>query len=248
MQRRAGGNEPKRGDAICISMENYPQGKERPGASFDRGILDLLFKMLYFDVEWLVDTTNLKHELKKIAEKLCKGTSDCFVCFVSAHGNTDKDGHYIIESRGSGSKVYVISDILEPFMTCEELKGIPKVFFINACRGEYQSTDSVVDYVKKNGKDSLVVFSTEEGNASWRYPKDGTLFVKALHEAIYLNSEKEDVAAMVTIANNMLRRDSEASFRGETGKKVWCQVAPSHSNLTGKLYWRKQGPSDSAGN
>lgn len=229
---------------------------ERRGAAVDRGRMEVLFKNLYFDVKWLVDEKDLKRELIKISENIGNDTSDsscdppkkkkkpdCFVCFVSAHGNTDEHGHYITDA--SKSNVYIISDILKPFMMCDALKGIPKVFFINACRGKLRSTDSMVEYVKKSGKDSLVVFSTEEGYESARSPKDGTLFVQALYEAIYLNHEKEDVVAMVRIANNMLRKGSEDRFRKE-GKKVWCQVAPSHSNLTGKLYWRTRGPSESS--
>jgi hypothetical protein len=237
-------------------MEKYPPGLERPGARVDRLKMEFLFNMLHFDVEWLVDREDLKRELTKISKNICNETSDsssapsnkkkkpdCFVCFVSAHGNTDEDGHYITDA--SKSKVYIIGDILEPFMTCDELKGIPKVFFINACRGNHRSTDRVVDYVQKTGKDSLVVFSTEEGNESARSPEDGTLFVQALYEAIYLNHETKDVGAMVTIANNMLRKNSEDRFRREK-KKVLCQVAPSHSNLTGKLYWRTQRPPESS--
>jgi hypothetical protein len=206
-------------------MEKYPPGLERPGARVDRLKMEFLFNMLHFDVEWLVDREDLKRELTKISKNICNETSDsssapsnkkkkpdCFVCFVSAHGNTDEDGHYITDA--SKSKVYIIGDILEPFMTCDELKGIPKVFFINACRGNHRSTDRVVDYVQKTGKDSLVV-------------------------------ETKDVGAMVTIANNMLRKNSEDRFRREK-KKVLCQVAPSHSNLTGKLYWRTQRPPESS--
>ncbi|KAG0575506.1 hypothetical protein KC19_5G008800 [Ceratodon purpureus] len=259
LKRRAKGNlEAKRGDVISISMENYPQDMKRCGAEYDRGKMHALFKTLFFDVKWFVDckAETLKRELIKVSETIGSGTSessctppkkkkkpDCFVCFVSAHGNTDEHGHYITDIWKN--KVYIISDILEPFMKCDGLEGIPKVFFINACRGKLRSTDSMVECVKRTGKDSLVFFSTEEGYESFRSPKNGTLFVQALYEAISLNHEKEDVGSMVTIANNMIRRDSEVLFRKEGHKKVLCQVAPSHSNLTGKVYWRTQGLSES---
>jgi hypothetical protein len=251
LQRRAGGKEAKRGDAILISMEKYPQGRKRHGAQLDRGKMETLFKTLYFDVKCLVDrkAEDLKRELIKISENICKETSDCFVCFVSAHGNTDEHGHYITDA--SESKVYIISDILKPFMTCDSLKGIPKVFFINACRGGHPniqdgSTERVAEYLKKTGKDSLVVFSTEEGNESRRSTEDGTYFVQALYEAIIVNYEKEDVGAMVTIANKMLRKNSEEIWCRFERKKPRCQVAPCLFNLTGKLYWRRRDPSESS--
>lgn len=232
-------------------MEKYPQGRERHGAAFDRGRMDALFNALYFDVGSLVDkkAEDLKRELIKISENIDKEISDCFVCFVSAHGNTDEHGHYITDT--SESKVYIINDILKPFMTCDSLKGIPKVFFINACRGEHpnkqdRSTESVVEYLMKAGKDSLVVFSTEEGNESRRSTEDGTYFVQALYEAIIVNHEKEDVGAMVTIANKILRKNSEEVWLRSESKKPRCQVAPCHFNLTGKLYWRIRDPSESS--
>lgn len=226
-------------------MEKYPPGRERHGAQFDRGRMDALFKMLCFDVTCCVDekADDLKSRLIQISEYVPRETPDCFVCFVSAHGNTDEHGHYITDV--SESKVYTISDILKPFMTCDRLKGIPKVFFINACRGEYRSTDSMVDCVLKTGKDSLVVFSTEEGHESARCPISGTYFVQALYEAIYENREKEDVGAMVTIANKMLRKTTHTILKGNKDKRtVMCRGAPSHSNLTGKLYWRTRDPSE----
>lgn len=249
LQRRAGDKEAKRGDAILISMERYPQGKERHGAQLDRGRLDALFKSLYFDVKHLVDkgAKDLKDDLRKISEGICNETSDCFVCFVSAHGNTDEHGHYIEDEHDS--KMYINNDILKPFMTCDALKGIPKVFFINSCRGDskkqIRSTESIVEYTK-NWKDSLLMFSTEEGNESGRSPKSGTFFVQVLYESIMENHEKEDVGVMVTMANKMLRKNSEEIWLKSQEDKPKCQVAPIYFNLTGKLFWRTRDPSESS--
>lgn len=257
MKKRAepGNNEAlKRGDAILISMEKYPPGRERPGAAVDRGRLETLFSSLHFNVTSYVDkgAEDLKNTLINISETKPEDNSDCFVCFVSAHGNTDERGHYI-EAIGdeSNSNVYIYDDILKRLMTCDALKGIPKVFFINSCRGEYskkqiRSKENVVEYMK-TGKDSLVVFSTEEGNESLRDSESGTFFVQALCEAILLKHEKEDVTAMATMANKMLIKNSTEILKQSQKKnsaKPKCQVAQIHFNLTGKLFWRTRDVSE----
>lgn len=258
LQRQdAGYDNAYRGKALLISMEKYKHHANREGAEFDRGKMDGIFKMLHFDVTSFKDHTahDLKSEMKSTAKDICRAYTDCFVCFVSAHGNTDESGNPYIEDQ-NGDKVDIIKDIMEPFMV--PLQGKPKVFFINACRGEYKmtsqkleaekttttrspttpSTQRMIKYLDDK-KDVLVVFSTEEGNQSGRDTENGTYFVQALCRAIPEKCDKEDVEMMVTRANMILTSSPE--FREHP------QVATSISKLTRKLFWLKTLPQSSIG-
>lgn len=260
LQRQdAGYRNAYRGKALLINMEKYKHHKHREGAEFDRGKMDGIFKMLHFDVTSFKDYTaeELKLGLRSTSEDICRVDTDCFVCFVSAHGNTDESGNPYIEDQ-NGDKVDIIKDIMEPFMVSTELEGKPKVFFINACRGVYKmtsrkleaektttirspttpSTQRMIKYLD-NKKDVFVVFSTEEGNQSGRDKDNGTYFVQALCRAIPEMCDKEDVETMVTKANRILTSSPE--FHAHP------QVATSISKLTRKLFWLKTLPQSSIG-
>lgn len=252
-----GANSPRsyRGDALLISMEGG-KDRDRQGAAVDRGRMLSLFQTLFFSVSPFLDYSaeDLISKLKQKSEEIDPGTTDCFVCFVSAHGNTDADGSSFILDQ-SGNKVYILDHIIKPFMDSRLLRGKPKVFFINACRGNYhmtpdsrraentsdirpatsRSAEKTVQYLR-NHTDCLVVFSTGEGNQSGRSPTDGTYFVQALSEAVSLYYYDEDVLSMMTIMNKRLM-DFKSDLDSKKSLRV-CQGAVIESKLSSKLYWK----------
>lgn len=226
-------------DAVIVSIEKW-KDKPRQRAVVDRERMTQLFKMLNFHVTVLVDKSadELKADLKNISSNnISEEFSNCFVCFVSAYGNTDNDGRQFILDH-EDDRVYVVEDIIEPFMTSKALDGKPKVFFINSCIGNFDmhSFNSVpgkpsvippntrgklsktLQYLK-NKRDSLAVFSTEEDNHDGPDPCDGAYFVPALIDSLHQNHNNKDVVQIVNEANR-------------------CQTIAVKSTLENTVFWK----------
>jgi hypothetical protein len=229
-------------DAIIVSNEKC-KGVSLQGAADYRERMGKLFKTLDFRVTVLVDKSaeGLKTELNNIIANISEEFSNCFVCFASAYDNTERDGRQFIFDH-EGNKVFVVEDIINPFMTCKKLDGKPKVFFINSCGrnvdlqllnepvAEEPSAISLarkpdrlshrLSYLKDK-RDLLAVFSTEEEYKAGQDPGNGTRFIPALIDSLHQNHNNKDVIQIAYEAN---RR---------------CQAIPViKSTLENKLFWR----------
>lgn len=149
-----------------------------------------LFENLGFLVEIKVDLP--ASAIKQLMIKYSKDRrhADCFVCCVMSHGN--KTG-----VQGCDGQMCLVSDITSPFNgnNCPSLTGKPKVFFIQACRGnEMQSKVLVTDgpgascmqksgnvsYTIPKDSDFLIAMSTVEGYSSIRDEDTGSWFIQSL--------------------------------------------------------------------
>jgi len=227
-------------DAIIVSIEKW-KGIPRQRAVVDREGMSQLFKMLGFRVTVLVDKSadELKAELKDISNKnISEEFSNCFVCFVSAYGSTGSDGRQFILDN-EGDQVYVVEDIIEPFITCKALDGKPKIFFINSCirKFDVHTFNSVAgepSNISRNtkrrhpSKDLLEVFSTEEEIPDGLDPRTETYFVPALIDSLHQSHDDKDVREIVNEANR-------------------CQTVSVKSTLDHKLFWKTRRLEDLPG-
>lgn len=227
-------------DAIIVSNEKC-KGVPLQRAADYREKMGKLFKILDFRVTVLVDESAeaLKSKLNNIISNISEEFSNCFVCFVSAYGDSERDGRQFILDH-EGNKIFVVEDIIEPFMTCKKLDGKPKVFFINSCTGNVNlhtlnepvsGEPSATSLNTKPGRlsntllylkhkrDSLAVFSTEEEYQARQNPGNGTRFIPALIDILRQNHNNEDVIQIVNEANR-------------------CQTISVKSTLENKLFWR----------
>lgn len=70
--------------------------------------------------------------LKHVQRYAKKAGSNCFICFISSHG--DLSSIECVEKKRSREDTSVeIEDLFEAANT-KQLKGRPKLFFIDACR------------------------------------------------------------------------------------------------------------------
>lgn len=132
---------------------------------------------------------------------------DCLVVVVLSHGEQNK----IFCSDSD----YRPEDLWNPFTAdqCPTLAGKPKLFFIQACRGDQfdsgtklarTQTDShkVSDkspYVIPNRADFLIVFSTAPGYYSWRNTQDGSWFIQTLTTVLSEFKDQKDLLSMMTV-------------------------------------------------
>ncbi|XP_067314426.1 caspase 20, apoptosis-related cysteine peptidase [Pseudorasbora parva] len=207
-----------RGTCVIINNVNFTSMRERRGSDVDYKSLDKVFRWLGFDVvEYKNKTADEMKNLLKALGKTVDG--DCFVCCVLSHGV--KEG-----VCGTDGNVVSVDEIREPF-TDLNLAGKPKLFFIQACRGnrnqnpvrvqadapgdgesEMMEVDSdAFDITIPADADFLIARSTTDGHVSYRKPEEGSWFIHSLCR----NLEKHcpqgtDIQTILLCVNNEVSR------------------------------------------
>lgn len=254
-----------RGIALIINNEEFVQNKEktekeqekeelehRQGSEKDLQALEKLFQALDFKVKTERNITRAKF-LNVLDDIAADNHSlyDCFVLCLMSHG---KEGAFYC-ADGEVVLMETISDFFSN-SRCGTLRGKPKVFFIQACRGNTKEKGVVKDSpgnprspqpetaddnadtdwhfsfqsqeVIPDHADLLMAYSTVSGYASFRNPNDGSRFVRCLVEVFREKACCEDVLSMLTMVNERI------SKMGEINSK---QVGQPTSTLTKKLFF-----------
>ncbi|KAK7501456.1 hypothetical protein BaRGS_00007260 [Batillaria attramentaria] len=143
----------RRGRAIIINNKNFRYCGERRGSEKDAEALQSVFKMLGFDVNDVksnkyTDLTAkaMKEVLQKEAKEYNHADSDCLAVAILSHG--DEERLKKVTSKDTIVRRDVIFGVdWEPVSTeyimhifkdenCPGLIGKPRLFFLQACRGE----------------------------------------------------------------------------------------------------------------
>ena len=125
-------NNEKRGNALIINIKKYENKthREREWSIKDVENLTNTLTNLDFDIKLCQDLT--KEQLESVMQEqatLDHRNSDCFLCVIMSHGNQEK----IVTSD---NEEISFEQIMAPIKTCASLVNKPKLFFIQACRGE----------------------------------------------------------------------------------------------------------------
>ena len=138
---------------------------------------------------------------------------DAFVCCILTHGNFGTlagiDGSYV-----------EITDMLAFFTgeNCPDLRGKPKLFFIQACQGNKEQkvydadTESdagcgIGEAVKgtlPNDADFLLSYATVPGYVSYRSKTKGSWFISTLVDVLNTHYKNEDLMSILTCVNDKL--------------------------------------------
>ncbi|XP_030842855.1 caspase-7 [Strongylocentrotus purpuratus] len=205
-----------RGIALIINNKNFKTMKKRAGTDVDCRNLENVFKQLGFNV---VVHKDLKgRDIQQMIEQLRKHNHtqfDCFIFAVLSHG---------IEGAVYGVDEYLvkIEDIVSQFGSdrCPTLNGKPKLFFLQACRGE--KFDEGVE-----ATDGQAV--RESGDAS---------------DALASNQEKPHVDAQMDddqLANLMIKMELEStdSFASSRSKvPSQSDMLLAYATVPGFVSWR----------
>ena len=156
----------RRGLCLVISNKNFESSEEakRKGTERDEFTIKKTFEWLQFDVEVKVDLTAkmMMAELRRAAN-IDHGKYDMFVCFILSHG---------FEEGIFGTDLFYIKklQIRKLFYgnKCKSLLGKPKLFFIQACRGNATDSGTLLE------EDSATIPPHEDlGQASKELKTDG---------------------------------------------------------------------------
>ena len=162
----------------------------RRGSLVDENSLYAMWTHLGYNVHVLKNCTasKLLDELKKVAMQ-SHNAYDSFVCCILSHG-------YCNGVYGADGQQVKMKDIINLFegRNSPTLFGKPKMFFIQACRGDDEDQGVFpqvfpIDEIQKDGKDDindkslpcdadfLLAYSTASGKASYRSQEYGSWYI-----------------------------------------------------------------------
>ena len=239
----------KRGKCIIINNTYFdlPTLPERKGTQVDRDRLTSCFKNLDFDVaNWdEKDALDIRFSIDKLAREDFTD-HDCLVVCVLTHGDANclyaKDDKYYVEYLFDSFK----SDL------CKTLAGKPKIFIIQACRGDRLDNGSIINFDVEDSNSSdvripqwadfLMAYSTIPGFYSWRNTTNGSWFIQAFVSALIEYSKELDLLSIFTITNQKVAYDFESNTPNLTDFHQRKQIPMIASMLTRKVYFNKQKP------
>ncbi|XP_070545461.1 caspase-6-like isoform X2 [Ptychodera flava] len=251
-------NHGKRGRAIIFNHEIFHKNvkkNRRVGTQIDAQKLSERFQELGFEVQLHQDlkATEMKEE---IFEASVSDHSDCdaFVCVFLSHGD---EGKVYAHDR-----VVHLQELIDQFRAdvCKTLAGKPKLFFIEASRGDRYERDvsapDVPDTVDgfqpmtevdsdaratiPAGADFFIAYSATEDHNSYLDKEEGSWFVQALSHVLEKYGTEIEINEIMAIVNRMVSEkqlDDDMTHDPEMvdKKQMPCYV----SMLTKKLYFPK---------
>ncbi|XP_034390291.1 caspase-6-like isoform X1 [Cyclopterus lumpus] len=244
----------KRGLALIFNQERFFWRlglNDRHGTNADRSNLERRLNDLNFEVR-AYDNYKQVEVLDQISEaaEANHSDADCFLLVFLSHGENDHvytyDGKISIQSITSLFK----GD------QCKSLVGKPKIFILQACRGdkhdnpvtacdavdsELKTNEVVVDasaiYTLPAGADFIMCYSVAEGYYSHRETINGSWYVQDLCALLQKYGDSLEFTELLTLVNRKvsMRTVGNSNDRTAIGKK---QVPCFASMLTKKLYFR----------
>uniref|UniRef100_A0AAY5EZY5 Caspase-6 n=1 Tax=Electrophorus electricus TaxID=8005 RepID=A0AAY5EZY5_ELEEL len=246
-------NHKRRGLALIFNQEIFYwhlRLNTRSGTNTDKLNLIKRFEDLGFEVK-AYDDSRRADVIQIITEAADANhaDADCFVCIFLSHG---QNGHiYTYDDK------IEIQDITALFKgdKCQSLVGKPKIFILQACRGDKHddpvtpmdavdskiANETVVDagvmYTLPAGADFLMCYSVAEGFYSHRETVNGSWYIQDLCQLLRQYGSTLEFTELLTLINRKVSQRSVgmSSDPAAIGKK---QVPCFASMLTKKLYFR----------
>ena len=228
---------------MCIIVNNIlfqDPSFNRPGSDRDGQGLAAVFEQLSFVVHTYVNLTS--YDMEKVFNEASEKQSrqyDCFVAIILTHGWKQN----LLYGVDNG---YVsLDNIISKFnnQNCKELIGKPKLFFIQACRGEQFDSgvnssllmnvaDAVgfVDTDVETNKlpltiptwsDTVICFSTIDGYVSLRNTTTGSWFGDALIKVLCSNACQTELHELLTLVNEKLMKREGSSMLKQSMEIVY---------------------------
>ncbi|XP_035866883.1 caspase-2 isoform X3 [Phyllostomus discolor] len=217
-----------RGLALVLSNVHFSGEKDlefRSGGDVDHNTLVALFKLLGYQVHVLLDQTaqEMQEKLQNFAQMPAhRDTDSCIVALLS-HGV--EGGVY-----GVDGKVLQLQEVFRLFdnANCPSLQNKPKMFFVQACRGD--ETDRGVD--QQDGRshagspgceesdagrqellkmrlptrsDMICGYACLKGTAAMRNTKRGSWYIEALAQVFSERACDTHVADMLVTVNGRIK-------------------------------------------
>ncbi|XP_055972621.1 caspase-6-like [Sorex fumeus] len=246
-------NHKRRGIALIFNHEHFYDHlrlKERSGTCVDRENLRRRLQKLGFEVE-SYDNLRAKDILLKMynASTASHTDADCFLCVFLSHG----EGNHIY-AFDAKVEISTLTDFFKG-NKCPSLVGKPKIFIIQACRGDryddpvqpMEEVDAMRQlevketqvnaasvYTLPAGADFLMCYSVAEGYFSHRDTQHGSWYIQDLCKVLAKYGTDREITELLTMVNyKVSQRTVQGSIdKDAIGKK---QIPCFASMLTKKL-------------
>ncbi|XP_027984798.2 caspase-2 isoform X6 [Eptesicus fuscus] len=217
-----------RGLALVLSNVHFTGEKDldfRSGGDVDHSNLVTLFKLLGYNVHVLLDQTaqEMQEKLQNFAQLSAHRVTDSCIVALLSHGV--EGGVY-----GVDGKVLQLQEVFRLFdnASCPSLQNKPKMFFIQACRGD--ETDRGVDQQDGKGhalspeceegdpgrqellkmrlptrSDMICGYACLRGTAAMRNTKRGSWYIEALTQIFSERACDMHVADMLVKVNGLIK-------------------------------------------
>ncbi|XP_050588527.1 caspase-1-like [Bombus affinis] len=233
-------NNRRRGKCVIFNHETFNEMEKRDGTVNDRKAIEHTFTNLGFEVVPCenFDYISVMDEAVKLSEDNYEDY-DCICIFILSHGTS---GDYVYATDYQ----YRLSDIWERFTAdnCPSLTGKPKLFFIQACKGQNamqgirakSTTDSVQNnYTIPTHADFLYGYSSVEGHYSFR-GLEGSYYIQTLCEVINEHWRNMDLLKMLTITSRKVAFEFKVAHNNPILNET-KQMPTFSSTLTRDLYF-----------
>ncbi|EDV91591.1 GH17516 [Drosophila grimshawi] len=226
------------GIAIILNHKDVKGQKQRTGTERDRDDIQKSLLGYGFDVRPYNDLTfaEITDLLKEVARE-DHSQNDCFVLVLMSHGAEGK-----VYAK---DMAYPVERLWNPFLgdSCKTLVNKPKLFFLQACRGELlekavefsafavmtreleppaATMAQPVTYAIPSTADMLVFYSTFDKYFSFRNVEDGSWFIQSLCRVLdstanfeALQSEGIDLLRMLTEVNRRVAYEYQSNTKNE---------------------------------
>jgi len=255
-------SKPCVGLALIINNEHFQNNSSRRGTKVDAYNLIKTFTNLKFNVEEIynADKQTIKDKIRYYSSVVDHSQYNCFALIILSHG--DDDCFYATDGRVS------IKKLVNRFRgdQCKTLLGKPKIFIIQACRGQLHETgleppvdvcdglvceqygDKII-YTETStvatipaGADFILCYSVAEGFFSHRDTSNGSWYIQSLTQVIdeLLKKKKEvNFLDVLTAVNQKVSKKSvlRSYNLNSLGKK---QMPTFQSLLTKKLVFNQK--------
>lgn len=251
----------KRGIFVIFNHKEYHlklEASKRDGTDRDRDNLAQIAQALGFKV--FIQNDLRVRELLNVMEECARQNyvdCDCFACAILTHGDSS-DILYAHDGK------YSIQELFAPLQNCQTLVGKPKLFFVQACRGnrldhgvlqsdclDARATDGSSDsgcVAIPVEADFFIGYSTVEGYYAWRNGENGSWFIQALCHCLEKYSKNLELMQIMTRVNRMVAYDFESTVLNSPGYHKKKQMPSIVTRLTGDVYFGPQQPKPSEEN
>jgi hypothetical protein len=255
----SGGKQAPHGLALVIANENFATLPRRICAPIDEYRLEKGLAEVGYRV--VVKRNQTGRQMRQLFETIGKNKGkdsslhvkkddDSFICVVSSHGTWDgsknTDVIYGTDEKASIDLQEIVYELLGT-TACERLKGKPKFFFVQACRGEQRGriADDSRAVCLPRESDFLISYSTAPMTKAFRYDpgqpqpegktvdlshedenasgyKLGSFYITELCRALKKFSPRLDLMSTVLFVHQRLQASDEMLFHLSSGAVRQC--------------------------
>ena len=207
---------------ICVIINNHqfyhPTDPDkahlnRGGAEVDQKNLKLTFEYLRYKVEIYENLTHDRMtDLMMSMAQRNHANYDSFICCILTHGEQDK-------VHGADSIPVSLLDMTGVMKMCKTLVNKPKMFFIQACRGDLEDKGHKLDEEEVTQRDSggkqppsahtipqeadfFFGYATPLGNAAYRSRRHGSWYISELCKVLTRHAYTSNLSNMMRKVND----------------------------------------------